>query len=514
MSKPRRARGRRIGVAMTSLALIIGGTVSNNLTAGAVQQGDADSTIAPYDPDNFHNGEAMATGQAFRFNITQGNANVGYSYGSVMALYRDVTGKADSRALDLGVIPTLFGVEQCDGSPPLLNPDTFPPLTLADSTDPDSNVPKPADAFMPAFGADPHGEKVGTQIATATAQPSSRAETASEVADLALLAIDGAKSVATTSLKDDVREAHAVVTADSLRIMNDWFIFLDPVWEATAQSGRVNNVTGSFTFREAWVFGFPRTQEEALWDLANFKAGLEDMLGSLGATLELPKVIVEDNKVEVTPMSFKFVDMPLGTDVIQPFLRDLEPYLKQFRDEELERDCKNETNLMTADLLLGILGGSGTIEMHTGGVEAWTDDTDFTVPDDAFNREPETTTEGTPAIPPVPAEPAETYEYDVEGEYVPGTEGYDYGDYDDGYETEGDSDYVDDPIPEVLGKTATPDEQPEPTTEQAQMVGRDELVESKAGTAAVAVGLAGLLGALGLTFGEHIRERRTRRRIP
>lgn len=519
-SARKRFHGRRLGVAVASLALIVGGTVSNTLSAGA-QEGDAGSAIAPYDPSNFHNGEAMSSGQTFRFNITQGNANVGYSYGSVLALYRDITGKSDARALDLGVIPTLFGVEQCDGSPPILNPETFPPLTLADSNEEGSDVPKPADAFMPNFKQSRHGPKVGTQIATATPQPSSKAETISEKADLFFLSLKGGKSEATTSLKDHVREARAVVTATELRVMNDLFVFKDPRWEAIARSGRVNEVKGSFTFRKAYVLGNPRSQEAALRDLGEFKKGLEDLLRPLGAKLELPKVVVDDNRVEVTPMSFKLVDPPFGADVIKPFLNNIGPALKDFRDKELERDCKNETNLMTADLLLGILSGSGTIEIHTGGVDAWTDDTDFTVPDDGFAPLPETMIEGTPAIEAVAAIPPEEYEYELDGEYIPGTDGYDgyddyddFGDYDDGSDGFGDE-LVDE---EVLADTdlldGSSDGSGDPTTEQAMLAGRDELAESNAGTAAVAVGLAGLLGAIGLTFGEHIRERRTRRRIP
>lgn len=518
-SAHKRSHGRRIGVAVASLALVVGGTISNNLTAGAQETPDGESAIAPYDPNNFHNGEAMASGDTFRFNITQGNANVGYSYGAVLAMYRDRTGKADSRALDLGVIPTLFGVEQCDGSPPILNPETFPPFTLADSTDPDSDVPKPADAFMPNFKTHSAGPKVGTQIATATPLPSSKAETVSEKADLFFLVLKGGKSEATTSLKDHVREARAVVTATELRIMNDLFIFKDPRWEAVARSGRITDVSGSFTFRKAYVLGSPRSQAQALRDLDGFKKGLEDLLKPLGAKLELPKVVIDDNRVEVTPMSFKLVDPPFGSDMIKPFLNNIGPALKEFRDQELERDCKNETNLMTADLLLGILSGSGTIEIHTGGVDAWTDDTDFTIPDTGFGPLPETTIEGTPEVLGTAAIPPEEYEYDLEGEYIPGTDGYDYDDgyiddYVDDYDGDFEEDFVVDDTAVDDDATSTDTEPGSETTNPAKFAGRDELAESKAGTAAVAVGLAGLLGAIGLTFGEHIRERRTRRRIP
>nr|MCU0261406.1 hypothetical protein [Ilumatobacteraceae bacterium] len=125
--------------------------------------------------EQFRNGEAEASAQTFSVNVVQGNANIGFVYGRSLANYRDTTGTSDAKALDLGVLPTLFGVEQCDGSAPILNPATFPPQTRVDSTDPAAATPRPTQAFQPGLGTRAAGPLAGEQDATATKLPSSRA---------------------------------------------------------------------------------------------------------------------------------------------------------------------------------------------------------------------------------------------------------------------------------------------------------------------------------------------------
>ena len=183
--------GMAIGVAL--LTSVIAGT------AGAENSSDTNA------PGRFINGEATASADTFGVTITQGNADLGFTFGRSIASYADVTGTAEARALDLGVLPTLFGVEQCDGSAPVLNPATFPPLTRADSTDAAAAGSRLAEAFMPGTGVAPAGPSAGFQDATATPQPSSAAVTDSADADLFLVTLNGGHTEVTTQLADDVR---------------------------------------------------------------------------------------------------------------------------------------------------------------------------------------------------------------------------------------------------------------------------------------------------------------------
>src|SRR5690606_13717330 len=97
------------------------------------------------------------------------------------------------------------------------------------------------------------------------------------------------------------------------------FTFTNPRWEAIARSGDDDTNEGSFTFDAATVLGVERTQREALADFREFEWGLEQLLAPFGVELDWPEVEVADGRVTVTPMAFRVVDPPFGTQVLAPF---------------------------------------------------------------------------------------------------------------------------------------------------------------------------------------------------
>ncbi len=452
--------------------------------------------------EQFRNGEAEASAQTFSVNVVQGNANIGFVYGRSLANYRDTTGTSDAKALDLGVLPTLFGVEQCDGSAPILNPATFPPQTRIDSTDPAAATPRPAQAFQPGLGTRGAGPLAGEQDATATKLPSSRATTRSERADMFVLAVDGGTTEVTTRLERGVREARAVSTAEQLRVFGGLFTFVRPRWEATARSGSTSTTEGGFTFERATVLGVPRSAEQAMADLAGFRKGLEDLLRPLGVQFQLPEVVVDGGVVRVTPMGFVLQDMPWGAQVIAPFLGDIQPLREQLTRQLLEEDCRNESSLLVLDVVLGILGGSGAVEIHAGGVQVSTADTDFSSP-----PLPELPVDA-PAAPPV--------------EVAQETLAFDEFALDDlTFDDLGVGELGLDPLGSSFDElpAAAPTEVADDTDGERELAAAAEVVptryeDSDAGAAAAAVGAMALLAALGLSMGERWRSRRTTRRIP
>jgi hypothetical protein len=454
--------------------------------------------------DGFRNGEAEAIAQTFSVNVTQGNANIGFTYGRTIANYRDTTGTADAKALDLGVLPTLFGVEQCDGSPPLLNPATFPPLTRVDSTDPAAPTPRPAQAFQPGLGTRGAGPLAGDQDATATPLPSSRAVTRSERADMYVLAVDGGRTEVTTQLRDGVREARAVSTATELRVFGGLFTFVNPRWEATARSGASTTTEGRFTFERATVLGVPRSAEQAMADLQGFRTGLEQLLAPLGVQLQLPEVQVDAGRVKVTPMGFVLRDMPWGAEVIAPFLGDIQPLKETLTRQLLEQDCRNESSLLVLDVVLGILGGSGSVQLHAGGVEVATADTDFSspplpeLPVDGTGTSPAAPLDATP-IEPLPFEDLALGDVDLT--------------LDDLALEPFDAAVTDVALAEPAATVAGTTEQRSARSRTAALV-PSRFEDTDAGAAAAVVGAVALLGALGLSMGERLRARRTSRRIP
>lgn len=453
-------------------------------------------------PQGFRNGEAEASAQTFSVNVTQGNANIGFTYGRALANYRDTTGTADAKALDLGVLPTLFGVEQCDGSAPILNPATFPPLTRVDSTDPAAATPRPAQAFQPGLGTRPAGPLAGEQEATATRLPSSRGTTRSERADMYVLAVDGGTTEVTTQLRGGVREAHAVSTATQLRVFGGLFTFVNPRWEATARTGATTTTEGSFTFERATVLGTPRSAEQAMRDLEGFRTGLEQLLAPLGVQLQLPSVVVDGGRVRVTPMGFVLRDMPWGGQVIAPFLGDIQPLKEVLTRQLLDEDCRNESSLLVLDVVLGILGGSGSVQIEAGGVEVATADTDFSaapLPELPVDAE---------------APPVEVADETLVVDELP-FEDLSLGDLalDDFGLDSFDTVTADLPVAEVAAPEAAVAEEDEVEVAAATLA-TSRFEDTDAGAAAAVVGALGLLAALGLSMGERWRARRTSRRIP
>ncbi len=480
-------------------------TTSTTAVATTEPPGSTTTTV-PYDPTDFPNGEARASADTFELNIKQGNANIGLTYGRSLSSYADITGTAEARALDLGVLPVLLGGEQCDGSPPVLNPATFPAITRADSSEAGADASRRAEAFMPGMGTEGPGPSAGFQDATAVPGPTAVATTESADADAFLVALSDGRTQVTTSLVDDVRSAEAVVTADELRVFGGLFTFHDPKWEAVTRSGRVNAAAGRFSFSSATVLGFPRPADSAMADLAEFERGLEELLAPLGVQLDLPTVkISPEGRVTVSPMAFRIVDPPWGAQVIAPFLADIQPLKDSLIQQALDEDCKNETQILLLDVLLGILAGSGSVEIEAGGVDVSTDDTDFPAP-----RPPAPLA---PGGPPATVLAAATPEYDefTPGSSSPGTAGT--------RGTSGTSGLSDLGADELLEDVAvTEDVEDDGVDEEALSVlpsaSSSRFEDSDAGRAAVAVGLVALVGAVGLTLGERFLSRRSSRRIP
>jgi hypothetical protein len=449
--------------------------------------------VDPVGAQEFRNGEAEAAAQTFGLNVTQGNANIGFTYGSTIANYRDTTGTADAKALDLGVLSTLFGVEQCDGSAPLLNPATFPPPTRTDSTEAAAPNSRRAQAYLPGMGTAGPGPLAGHQDATATALPSSRAVTESERADMYVLAVDGGSTEVTTKLEGGVREARAVVTARSLTVFGGLFTFVNPRWEAIARSGGTTTAEGSFGFERATVLGIDRSEADATRDLAEFRKGLESLLAPFGVKLRLPEVVIADGRVEVTPMQFAIDDMPWGAQVVAPFLGSIQPLREDFARQKLDEDCKNESSLLMLDVVLGVLAGSGSVEITAGGVEVFTADTDFSSPP----------LEILPLDAAAPmAAPPEVLGFDSLGADL-SLDSFD-GAPVDSFDTS---------TEEVAAEV--PEDDSDDERELAAVTASvPSFEDTSAGAAAVAVGTVALLAAVGLSVAERVRARRMTRRIP
>jgi len=489
---PRGARARPTGRVAVVALLVAVATASFAFAA------------APARSDSVVRGSAQASADTFSLTMKAANANIGLSYGRSFARYQDRTGSAEARALDLGALPALFGGPQCDGSTPLLPAAALPPVTSADSTLPGAEQSRRTQVFQPGIAGEPNGGPVGFQDATATPLPSSEARTESVPADVFLVALIGGRTETSASLRDGVREARAVVTADELRVLGGLFTLRQPRWEAVARSGAEESTSSTFTFTSATVLGQERPAGQAFADLRGFSAELGRLLAPFGVTLRLPTTQVVEGGVRITPMGFVVQEPPIGTDVLVPFLGRIDPLVQALRQELVAQDCKNDVVLTVVDILLGVLGGSGSIEILAGGVEAVTDDTDFAAPSPL----PE------PTEPPAEVAPETTIATDPSIDTF--DPGFDVGSFDTvppldlgvGELGLGDVDLASTEVAEQVRAERAEEAAPLPST-----IG-SRFEEGSAGRAGVAVGTVALLGALGLSLGDRLVGRRSRRVIP
>jgi hypothetical protein len=281
-----------------------------------------------------------------------------------------------------------------------------------------------------------------------------------------------------------------VSTASELRIFGDLFTFVNPRWEATARSGDTEVTEGSFTFDSATVLGVPRSAPEALGDLREFEYGLEQLLYPFGVKLDLPEVEVTDGRVRVSPMAFRVVDPPFGSQVLAPFFGTIQPMREAAVRQAVEEDCRNALAVTLIDVILGVAAGSGAIEVLAGGVDVFTADTDFSSPP----------LEPLPALA-VPPEPLMPEPLAPAFDPGPALDPVDLGPPE-----------VPETLPVAEVRTVVDPERVDGPQEQAMMPsGSSRFEDSDVGAAAVAVGIAGLLGALGLAHGERLMGRRRSR---
>lgn len=474
---------------------------------------------------SFKRGEAHAAGTTFTVNIKQGNANIGFTYGRTRANYQDTTGTAEAHGLDLGVFTTLFGVPQCDGSPAILNPETFPPQTRVDSAHPEATKSRRAEAYHPGEGLGPKGSLAGYQDATATTTPSAQGLTENLPIDTGIMQLVGGKSVSNAGLFGQLRTADATVTADRLVLFGGVFIFYEPRWHAAVKSGAQKEEVATFTFKSATLFGVDRSHTAIMEDLSGFKGLLQDLLGGLGVTLDLPRAIIEDEKAVITPMAFRVVDPPFGSANIAPFLGSIQEQRDRWQAQMLAEDCKNDVGLLFLDIILNILSGSGTLEFEAGGAEAWTADTDYPPPFDLTIPQPREVSAPTTTVEVDHVVESTGFGTDVLDSWTSndmdfalddfdmGIDDFDLGFEDTGFEDDLLTNEIDDTTP--IDDTSLPKEDTATSNEVAAApIPTKSTLENTSRTVGIVVGIIALLGAVGLSLGDRLFSNRVSRRIP
>ncbi|MFN8051183.1 MAG: hypothetical protein U0Q22_07110 [Acidimicrobiales bacterium] len=460
------------------------------------------------EPTGFVPGEATAQASTVVLGLSPGGGKpIDVSLGVSKARFQNRTATSEGAALNLGLLEIFLGPSsQCGDRPPIIPKEQLPPVSSNDSR---RNQPMttPLEVRSPGDANGPGGV-LGTQIANAQGTPQqSTAQTTTVPQDFGLVALDGGHTEVSTRLSGGVREAIAVTTGTQLRILGGLVTINSPRWEAIARSGAVDTAEGHFTFASASIFGFDRPAAQFASDFGDVASGIGNLLSGLGVHLDYPKVVVDSGTVRVTPLVLGLANPPIGLDVIHPLLTALAPLKEQNARDMIAADCNNAAVLQIVDLVLGVLSGTGAVNLGIGGVSAFTAATEF--------PEPAPLDLGivdAPAAPPVVlgqelTAPPVTTPLKLSSPVVPSV---DLG--------SGLADLPATPIELPQTVAAAPPvtsavAEPSFALPSATLVSRRYEPGSTGGAAAL-VGLAGVLGLIALAAGDRMVMRRTKKEIP
>ncbi len=459
-------------------------------------------------PPGFVVGEATASADTVSLKLALGNANIGFTMGRGIAHYQESSATADARAIDLEALPVLFGeAGACEGKIPFLPNAALPPETSVESEQAGSEGTHRTQAFFPELQKGQSTIPAGFQDAKATKAPYSWAATETPTQDLGIFKVWNARTQVTSQMVDNVREAVATTTADAIWFLGGALVVYNPKWEATARSGAVEQVSGSFTMSSAKLFGVPRSSTQGMADLKWFGDTLSQLLGFLGARFDVPKLVVDGKSVEMTPLVFSLVDIPLGKVLIGPlvdlFRTSIEDYYQKLRDS----GCTGQSSAQLVRLIEGIASGNGSIKLSVGGVSAKTDDTYY--PPIVLDEPtpPPTEAPATTAAPliqtvDVPGTPAVAGTPAVEG-FDPSTD-----------ELASSDDTTLEPVPDVAveDETEVADDSNE-VAAVADVASSRRVEDGDTGGAAALVGYLGVLLAVALAAADRFSMVRGRRRV-
>jgi hypothetical protein len=141
---------------------------------------------------------------------------------------------------------------------------------------------------------------------------------------------------------------------------------------------------------------------------------IQKLLGFIGLSMDLPQTQINGDVVSVSPLNIHLTDSPLGKEIIAPFLtaptKDGSPTADQSIEDALAKwaseSCDNKRYRQIAEIILGLLKGSGSLLLPIGGVTASTDAT----PPPAFD--PITPFDQPPAVEGDSLEPSAPTTYD------------------------------------------------------------------------------------------------------
>jgi hypothetical protein len=363
--RTRRSIARRL---IWPVAALVVGAVT--LPIGAVH-----AQAAPSD-SGFILGEGQGVAQAVRLVPTVGNLQATVAVGTSIAGYSDSEGKASAQNLDLGAVETSLTGPQCDGSNPTFTSSDFPQPLIAESPD-----GKPQTEHQDITGNSstaPAAVGVLDAATTGAPAPSGKASTQGGTFSIpGVITISGATSSAAGGVVGgNARDITARTAVGSISLAGGMVTLGDVQELAHQRTGAGATASGSFTLGSLTVAGtaMPVTPDK----IASSVAAANTALAPTGFHVTLPVASkLSDGTASVTPLSIGVTNSPLGHTIVGPVLGDAETFREQIENQLLAANCQTATAFSNGDILLGILAGSGSLNVMLGGVTAVSDGTKY-----------------------------------------------------------------------------------------------------------------------------------------
>lgn len=244
------------------------------------------------------------------------------------------------------------------------------------------------------------GPVLGHIVLTAKEQPSATSEV--HLADIDLpgvLRVEGGHSTSRSEVVDgDVRVAHASLDVGAISLLGGLITMDDLHWETVQRTGAKEQDDGTFTVGRLDLAGIPIASD--IEDIQPILDVLNGALAPIGFVIEGPEVRhLESGAVEVTPMRIAIANSPLGAQVLAPTIAGLRPLLLPVFDALADVNGTLGLTALVADLGLGVLDGSGGLEISLGGATSITDDKVYEDPLGGVTPELPTLTPSTPTTP-------------------------------------------------------------------------------------------------------------------
>jgi hypothetical protein len=310
----------------------------------------------------FHNGTATAIAQSYKVNPTASGLSIGITFGLSLSDYTNTVSRAESRAIDLGIVGTTLAAEACDGGDPTVSSDKQPQSVFVDSRDQGAAQGRTEQEKYAPFI---------TKSARANDKPESEAVTTSAPIDVpGVLHVDGARSRTLTHVVDGkVREALATSDVANVSLGGGAVELKGLHWESRYLSGSDAKPSASFTIGQFVAGGKPQpipSDPTALFD------GINKVLANAGIVVRQP-AFRSDNGIQfVEPMAIAVVPNKNRDDLVNSILNSdgAHQAREQLVDALLEASCKFSTFTTVGDIVIGSLTGAGQFSIELGGVQA------------------------------------------------------------------------------------------------------------------------------------------------